>query len=211
MADGETKQRGNSGTVGCVAIVLLWAVLLLHFFADRIWDEEPAVLKWAVIGYGCLVLLGLVASLAFGKRDEKIGALVLLAVVALFVAFIPPRQDRQAVAAVDTLVRELSEKGARIEQRADALPEIPDKPARRDLEQLAAEHVEETEWFNDVNDLLRRATELLPRAPSDKRRELNEALERFNQQVGRANEKRGQWLKKIREKGEAQKKPDKSG
>ena len=76
---------------------------------------------------------------------------------------------------------------------------------RGDLEELAAGHLEETEWLNDVNDLLRRATELLPRAPSDKRQELIQALERFNQQVGRANEKRGQWIKKFRERAESEK------
>jgi hypothetical protein len=209
MADGETKKQGGSGAIGCVAIVLLWVILLLHFFADRIWDEEPAVLKWAVIGYGCLVLLGLLGSLVFGKRDEKVIGLVLLAVVALFVAFIPPRQDRQASAAVDTLVRELSEKGAKIEQRADSLPEIPDKPTRRNLEQLAVERLEEID-VKDVNDMWQRAADLLPRVPSDKRQELNQALERFSQQIRRASQKLGHWNKKFREKVEAQKKSGES-
>ena len=209
MADDDTTKRAGSGVVGYVAIVLLWVVLLLHFFADRIWDEEPAILKWAVIGFGCLVLLGLLSSLIFGKRDEKVVALVLLAVVALFVAFIPTRRDRQAVADVDTLVRELSEKGARIEQRIDSLPEIPDKPTRRDLEQLAVERLEEID-VNDVNDMWRRATNLLPRLPSAKRQELNQALEQFSKQVGRANEKLGYRNKKLRETVEAQKKSGES-
>lgn len=38
------------------------------------------------------------------KKDERVIAFILLVIVALFVAFIPPRQDRQANADVDTLV-----------------------------------------------------------------------------------------------------------
>jgi hypothetical protein len=208
MADGEAKTQASSAAVGCVASVLLWVVLLLHFFADRIWDEEPAILKWGLIGYGCLILLGLLGSLVFGKRDEKVVALVLLTVVALFVAFIPPRQDRQAIAAVDALVRELSEKGAKIEQGADSLPEIPDQPALRDLERHLGQAIEQLqeqrEWTADLS---RRAGELLPRAPGEKREELRQALERFKQQAGRGKEKRDEWIKQVREKAEAQKKP----
>ena len=204
MADGEVKKHAGSGAVGCVEIALLWVVLLLHFFADRIWDERPAILKWAVIGYGFLVLLGLLGSLVFGKRDEKVMALVLLAVVALSVAFIPPRQDRQASAAVDKLVRELSEKGAKIERRADALPPIPDRPTRGDLEQHLGQSIEQLQEQADwTADLSRRAAELLPRAAGEKREELRQAVERFNRQAGRAQEKRDQWIKQVREKAGA--------
>ena len=108
MTDTEPKRRDRSEALGCLAILALWVVLGLHFFADRIWDKEPAVLKWAVIGFGGLVLLGLLGSLAFGKRDEKVWALVLLAVIALGVVFLPSGERRRAAAAVDELVREMA-------------------------------------------------------------------------------------------------------
>ena len=68
-----------------VAMVILWAVLLLHFFADRIWDQKPAFLTWFVVGWGCLVLLRLIYLLVAGKKDERIGALVMLAIIVVVV------------------------------------------------------------------------------------------------------------------------------
>lgn len=46
MADNVATERKSSGVAGCAATALLWVVLMLHFFADRIWNEEPAILKW---------------------------------------------------------------------------------------------------------------------------------------------------------------------
>jgi hypothetical protein len=208
MADAGTKQRGNAAAVGCVAGALLWVVLLLHIFAERIWDEEPAVLRWGVIVWGGLLLLGLVASLAFGKRDEKIYALVFLAVVGLFVAFTPPREDRQAAAAVGALVRELAEKGEQLERHADSLPEVAGKPARDDVVRHLGQAQED---LREAADLLRRARELLRRAPRDKREELDEALARFNARAGRAQEKFDKWVEKVLKKSGGPKGPEKSG
>ena len=159
------------------------------------------MLKWAVIGYGCLVLLGLLGSLAFGKRDERIAALAFLAVVAVGVAFIPGGRDRRTDAAVDALVADLTERGTEIERSAGLLPPVPEKPDRGDLVrglQQASEQVhQQTEGVADVS---RRAEELFPRASADKRAELRQALNRLNEQMRAAKEKREVWMAQMREK-----------
>ena len=86
MTETSNKPGRTSETVGCVSTVVLWVALLLHFFSDRIWDKEPAVLKWFVIGYGLLVLAGLLYSLVAGKRDERMIALVILVLIAVAIA-----------------------------------------------------------------------------------------------------------------------------
>ena len=82
---GSTPVEGTA--LGCVAVGILGAVLLLHFFADRISGQgnEPAVLRWIVIGFGCLILIGKVYLLVAGKGGERIYALVYLVIVALLI------------------------------------------------------------------------------------------------------------------------------
>ncbi len=206
MADDEKRPQGTANAVGCAALILLWGVLLLHFFADRIWDEEPAVLKWVVIGYGCLVLLGLLGSLVFGKRDERIVALVLLAVVAVAAAVTPRSRDRRVDAAVDALVADLSQRGAEVERHADSLPPVTEKSDRDELER----HVRQTsdhirEQSERTKELHRRAEELLPRA-GDKRQELSQALALYNERVRSAAEKWDRWIAQVRERVQALKK-----
>ena len=207
MTDTEPKPRKRSESLGCLAMVVLWIVLGLHFFADRIWDEEPPILKWIVIGYGCLVLLGLLGSVLFGKRDEKVIALIFLAVVALGVAFLPPRENRNAAAAVDELVRDLNEKGEWIEAEADALPALPEQPGPAELQldlNLAADQLrEQAEWSKE---LLTRATEVMAKAPRSKRDQLTQAIHDYRERTKRASDKRDQWLAQVRAKVEALKK-----
>lgn len=80
------KPDRTSEAIGCVFTVVLWLALILHFFSDRIWDKEPALLKWFVVGFGCLVLISLLYSLVAGKRSERTIALVVLVVIALAIA-----------------------------------------------------------------------------------------------------------------------------
>lgn len=207
MTSPEPKRRDRTETVGCLALLALWVVLGLHFFADRIWDREPPVLKWVVVGYGCLVLLGLLGSLVFGKRDERIGALILLAIVALGVAFLPDREDRAAAAAVDELVRELAERGEAVERQADALPAITDRTTRAELDghlNRSMDELREQAAFS--RSLLVRAEDLLVRAPKDKREELTRAIRESNERSRRASDKRDRWMQAARARLEALKK-----
>jgi hypothetical protein len=82
----ETSYKRTEETLGCVFTIVLWVALLLHCLWDRIWDKEPAVLKWFVIGFGALVLIGLCYSLVAGKRSERVWALVILAIIAIAIA-----------------------------------------------------------------------------------------------------------------------------
>lgn len=209
MTEAVPKRRDRTGSLGCLAIALLWVVLGLHFFADRIWDKEPPVLKWIVIGYGCLVLLGLLGSVVFGKRNERIASLVLLAIIAVAVALLPPREDRQAAADVDVLVGELREKGEAVERRTAALPEITDRTTGAELfEHLDRSIAEVQEQSRSTQDLMDRATELFGRLPPPaKREELGRAVKEYNERAVRAHEKRDAWIKQVKARVAALKKP----
>jgi hypothetical protein len=204
MTDTEPKRRNRSAMIGCAATVALWAGLGLHVFADRIWDEEPPGLKWAVFGFGCLVVLGLLRSYTFSKRDERIGALIFLAAIPIWAVFIPPLRDRKAAADVDELVRELGEKGEAVDRQADALPAITDRTTRAELEQsldrATADVQAQTGWSKD---LLDRAAELFGRAPADKRGQLQGAIQQYNQRTGQAHDRRNEWIKQVRARVEA--------
>lgn len=207
MTEPEPKRRDRTETVGCLALLALWVVLGLHFFADRIWDKEPPVLKWVVIGYGCLVLLGLLGSVVFGKRDEKIIALILLAIIALAVWFLRPGKDREAAAAVDEMVRELAEKGEAVERQAAALPAITDRTTRDELDRSLSQSVDEVrEQMTFSESLLVRAEELFVRAPKDKREQLTRAIREYYERSRQASEKRDRWMQAARAQLEALKK-----
>jgi len=196
---GESGKTGSAA--GCVAIVLLWIVLGLHFFSDHIWEEEPAFLKWVVIGFGCLVLLGLLGSLVFGKRDEKIYALVVLAVVALGVVFLRGRSDRKTEAAVETLLKDLSEQETALKRETDALPVINDKLTRAELNEKLTKVIEELgQQSEESRELSRRAQELIGRASAEGRAKLREGLERFTAQARQSSEQRDAWIQQVREK-----------
>ena len=207
MTGTEPKRRDRSEALGCLAIVALWGVLGLHFFADRIWDREPPVLKWVVVGFGCLVLLGLLGSVVFGKRDEKVVSLIFLAIVGLGVAFWPPREDRQAAADVDALVGELAGQGEAIERQVAALPAITDRTTGAELTESMDRAVAEMQSQTDRTvDLLGRAAKLFGRAPADKREQLGQAVHEFNQRAKGANEARDRWIQQVRARVQALKK-----
>jgi hypothetical protein len=86
MTKTSTKPGRTPETVGCVFTVVLWVALILHFFSDRIWDKEPPLLKWFIIGFGSLVLLSLLYSLVAGKGGEWVTALVILVLIAVAIA-----------------------------------------------------------------------------------------------------------------------------
>jgi hypothetical protein len=207
MTAPEPKRRDRTETLGCLAILALWVVLGLHFFADRIWDKEPPVLKWVVIGYGCLVLLGLVGTVVFGKRGDKVGALILLAIIALAVAFLRPRPDPQAAADVDEMVRELAERGEAVERQADALPAITDETTRAELDRYLNRSMDEVREQATASEAIPvRAEELFLRAPKDKREQLTRAIREYYERSRRASEKRDRWMQAARARVEALKK-----
>jgi hypothetical protein len=86
VAETSNQPGRTSETIGCVGTAVLWVALILHFFSDRIWDREPVLLKWFVIGYGLLVLAGLLYSVIAGKRDERMLGLVVLVLIAVAIA-----------------------------------------------------------------------------------------------------------------------------
>lgn len=207
MTEPEPKRRDHSAAISCLPIVVLWTVLGLYFFADRIWGETPPILKWAVIGFGCLVLLGLLGALVSGKRDTKVGALIGLAIIAVGVVFLPPREDRKAAATADELVRELAERGEAVEHQADALPAITDQTTQAELDQHLGRVMDQVrEQAESSEELMGRATEVLPRAPADKRERLAQAIHEYYQRSRRTNEKREQWIQQVRARVEALKK-----
>lgn len=200
MADTERKNSA-ARTPGYVGIILLGILLLLHHFADRIWEEEPALLKWAVIGVGCLILLGLIGSLIFGTRDERIYALVFLAVVALAAMFLPSSSERRTDAAVQTLLKDLAEHETTLKRQTDALPVIDDKTSRAELNEKLTRVVEQLrEQGESSQELARRTKELMARAPADRQKQLLQGLERLTAQARQSSEQRDAWIQQVREK-----------
>lgn len=84
----ETLSKRTEERIGCVFTIVLWVVLILHWFSDRIWDKEPAFFKWFFLGFGALVLIRLCFWLVAGKRRDRLSALVTLAFIAIVCAFI---------------------------------------------------------------------------------------------------------------------------
>src|SRR5262245_19191120 len=84
--EASKKADAVAERLGCLLTIVVWIALVLHFCGGWLWDKEPAFLKWIVIGYGALVLLGLVGSLIAGRRSERIVALAVLVIIALLVA-----------------------------------------------------------------------------------------------------------------------------
>src|SRR5262245_6905554 len=84
--EASKKTDAIAERIGCWLTVVVWLALMLHFCGAWFWDQEPAFLKWIVIGYGGVVLLGMVGSLIAGKHSERIAALAVLVVIALLIA-----------------------------------------------------------------------------------------------------------------------------
>ncbi|MCI0682148.1 MAG: hypothetical protein L0Y71_08595 [Gemmataceae bacterium] len=164
-----------------------------------------------MIGFGCLVLLGLGGALIFGKRDEKIYALVVLAIIGLAVAFLPGGRDRRTDAALQNLLKDLSEHEAALKRETDTLPVISDKPSRAELNEKLNLVIEQLhQQAKSSRDLSHRVKELLPRVSGDGQARLHQGLERFAAQAWSSSEQRDAWIEHVREKvkGMAKGKPN---
>jgi hypothetical protein len=103
-------------------VVSFVIVVLLHRFADRIWDEEPALLKWFGVGLGCLVILGNLFYLVAGSKADRIMAFGRLTISALIVVI---GLIWSSADPTDTAIAELTEKidrAAEKLQMAEAQP-----------------------------------------------------------------------------------------
>jgi hypothetical protein len=113
----------------------------------------------------------------------------------------PWYRDRPARAAADALIGELDDHGASVEQRAAALPPVPENPTKAELGRLAGQVAAELgEASGRSRELSEREKEVLPRTPAGKRDELREALVRYTGRVGQAFAKYKERGDQLRER-----------
>ena len=94
MADDETaiaevaRDEKTANRIGCFLQVVLWiAILMLLFWPDS-WGPKPTWAKWIVIGYGVLILLGLLHGMIFGELGERIFSFIILTVLGIIMVLI---------------------------------------------------------------------------------------------------------------------------
>lgn len=85
MVAADDSQQVRPNTLGC-GTVILGMLLILHFFANRIWVKEPWPLRWFVIGYGFLILVNLTITVFIGTPDDRKWALGLLVFIVFIIA-----------------------------------------------------------------------------------------------------------------------------
>lgn len=124
------------------------------------------------------------------RKYSWVPPVVVAATLVTYFYLWPWYRDRPARAAADALIAELDEHAGEFEQQATALPEVPVRPTKADLEgQLSKVTAEMGVATGRTRELARRAEDLLPKAPPDKRAEVRQALERYSARVGQALDK----------------------
>jgi len=118
------------------------------------------------------------------RRYNWIPIVLILAAILGYRVVWPWYRDRPARAAADALIADLDQHGKQVEQKVGSLPDVPERPARAELEaqfvQLLADLGEATDHSHG---LVERVTEALPRTPADKQEELRRGLEQYNARI----------------------------
>ena len=110
-------------------------------------------------------------------------------------------RDRRESAAVDALIAELVKEGEAVELSAATVHDIPERPARADLDRqltFLLERMRETRQC--AAELQRRAEEVIPLAPEPKREQLRDALSIYVFRLAKAQERYLQSVDQIRAK-----------
>lgn len=130
--------------------------------------------------------------------------MVFVAVVGYFIAW-PWYKDRQVGAAVDALVADLDEQGEKAER---PLTDFPANATKDEVGKQAGEVLARMKEAQDkTREFQARAEELVPKAKEDKRQQLRQALERYTERAGRAQEKLKERADQIRTQRETAKGP----
>ncbi len=207
LAIRRVSREGIGSLVGLTVGVLLGGLLGVPAWAAVMWVAglRPAFAELASTGATLGALFGLVSILQIDPLPPKwksgwiLPFLVTTCLAGYIVAWPWYRESRMSTA-VDELIADLSSHGGQVEEQIGTLPELSDNPQKVELLQ---QYSEITKQLQDSDarssELIRRVEETLPKAPEEKRQQLQQALKQYSAQLGQATEKykqRGDQLRR---------------
>ncbi len=194
MTGPRKTPKGLVHEIQTITFICLAGVLLTLLVVQEIWGGMEELLKYMVIGYGCLIVIGIIHSLVRGKWGYSEVAFLCFGLFIAWITFQERKQDQRSEAKVEALLADFARQETEVRRHALSLPAVPEEATHQELMRLFHEagnpSRQEHKAFVKLNARMKKLLSSPVLISNDNRDRLHQAHQSLYEQMRTTDEKR---------------------